>query len=304
MILLGLQEVLYWDEIPLLKETIRRLLEQYHPDAGNHAEYEKARDAFYKSTILGKEDFRRRIDNYKKNGKPVWVSGRGQRLDDIAPEALKRAFRYVSVERGRELAQRPRGSWAEAYAARVLGDAPQQILELTVGAGGGTGAVAAKMRERDAMIGVDIDFVCAKNADAIGRYYGVDLLGMCCSLWELPFEDGSFSVVCCVKGLNECREVPTILREAARVLMPGGRMVMVLQGRTGYAYRSLFELFGIGEEEGLAYLRAARLYSTVEDTDAILRPLGIIKIDSQSFGNEGYLVEYEKRCEGDQSREA
>lgn len=297
MVLLGLQEVLYWDEIPPLKSAIHSLLEQYHPNAGNFAEYEKARDAFYTSSIHGKEDFRRRIDNYKRNGRPVWVSGRIQWINDIAPEDLKRAFRYVSPERGRELAERPRGSWAEAYAARVLGDAPQRILELTVGAGGGTGAVAANMREQDAMIGVDIDFLCAKNADAIGRYYGVDLLGICCNLWELPFEDGSFSVVCCVKGLNECREIPTILREAARVLMPGGRMVMVLQGRTGYAYRSLFNLFGIGEEEGLSYLRDARLYSTPEDLEKTLKPFGVLKTYEQTLKNGDVLVEYAKTGE-------
>ena len=70
-IFLGLQEVLYWNEIPLLRENICRLLNQYRPDARNHAAYEKARDEFYKNTIRSKEDFRKRIDYYKKNGKPV-----------------------------------------------------------------------------------------------------------------------------------------------------------------------------------------------------------------------------------------
>lgn len=294
MIFLGLQEVLYWNEIPLLRETFARLLEQYRPNAQNHTEYEKARDAFYKSTIRNKEDFRQRIENYKRNGKPVWVSGRSEYFADILPEQMERAFRYVGKERGRQLAERPRGKWAEPYVEKVLGDAPQKILELTVGAGGGTGAVASKMREQDTMVGVDIDFLCAKNADAIGRYYDVNLLGMCCNLWQLPFAEDSFSVICCLNGLNECREIPTILWEAARVLMPGGKMVMTL-GANGYEkYRSLFELFEIGEEEGLMYLKEARLYSTPKDVDDIMKTLGMLQLDDRLLENDGHLVEYIK----------
>lgn len=294
MVFLGLQEVLYWNEIPLLRETFDRLLDQYRPNAQNHAAYEKARDEFYKSTILGKEDFHKRIDNYKRNGRPVWVSGGSEYFAEISPEQMAKAFRYVQKERGRELAERPRGKWAEPYAEKVLGDTPQRILELTVGAGSGTGAVASKMREQDTMVGVDIDFICAKNADAIGRYYKANLLGICCNLWQLPFSNESFSVICCQNGLNECREVPTILQEAARVLMPGGKMVMTL-GANGYEkYRSLFELFEIGEEEGMMYLREARLYSTPEEIDNIMKPLGMVKSDDRSLENGGHLVEFIK----------
>ena len=295
VIFLGLQEVLYWNEMPILRENICRLLNQYRPDAQNHAAYEKARDEFYKNTIRSKEDFRKRIDYYKKNGKPVWVSGRNEYFNEISPEQMEKAFRYVRKERGRELAERPRGKWAELYAEKVLGNTPQKILELTVGAGGGTGAVAGKMREQDTMIGVDIDFVCAKNADSIGRYYDVNLLGLCCNLWQLPFPDESFSVICCQNGLVECREVPTILMEAVRVLMPGGKMVMTM-GANGYkSYRNLFELFEIDEEEGLMYLRDARLYSTPDEIDNILKPLGIIKSDDRLLENGGHLVEFIKQ---------
>lgn len=295
MILLGLQEVLYWEEISLLKETISRFMEEYKPNAQSHEAYEKARDTFYKTTICGKEDFLRRIENYKRNGKPIWVSGRNEYWDDISFDRLERAFCYVSEERGQDLANRPRGKWAGLYAEKVLGDTPQKILELTVGAGGGTGAVAGKMRKEDRMIGVDIDFVCAKNADGIGRHFGVSLLGMCCSLWSLPFPDESFSVICSQRGLHECREIPAILLEAARVLIPGGRIVLTL-GENGYQmYKGLFELFDIGEEEGLKCLKDARLYSTLEDVDYILRSSGVVRIDYQSLETGGCLVEYEKK---------
>ena len=144
------------------------------------------------------------------------------------------------------------------------------------------------------MLGVDIDFLCAKNADAIGRYYGVRLLGVCCSLWQLPFPENSFSAVCCLNGLNECREVPTILREAVRVLAPGGRMVLTMASSGYEKYQDLFALFHISRQEGLDLLRRARLYAAPEDVDAVLQPLGLRKVDGQVLEGGGVLAEYEK----------
>lgn len=124
MILLGLQEVLYWDEMSFLKQTISRLMEQYQSNEQQHEAYEEARDAFYKRTIHGKEDFFQRIENYKRTGKPIWVSGRNEYCDEISSNRFERAFRYVSEERGQFLANRPRGKWVNAYAQKIVGDMP------------------------------------------------------------------------------------------------------------------------------------------------------------------------------------
>ncbi len=294
MIFLGLQEVPYWEEIPQLQETFQRLLEAYKPNAQNHGAYEAARNAWYRSTIHGKEDFCRRVERYRACGRPIWVTGHSPSMADLSPEQMDRAFLYAGEDRGQVLAQRPRSPWLEDYAERVLQDSPQRILELTVGAGGGTCAVAARMREADSMIGVDIDFLCAKNADAIGRFYGARLLGVCCSLWQLPFPENSFSAVCCLNGLNECREVPAILQEAVRVLVPGGRMVLTMAASGYEKYRDLFTLFHISQQEGLDLLQEARLYAAPEDVDAMLQSLGMHKTDGQVLENGGVLAEYEK----------
>lgn len=45
-------------------------------------------------------------------------------------------------------------------------------------------------------------------------------------LYALPFDDGAFSLVVCRNGLHRLPQPVPVLKEAARVLSPGGRMVV------------------------------------------------------------------------------
>ena len=41
------------------------------------------------------------------------------------------------------------------------------------------------MKPEDLYIGVDIDFLCVKNADAITKYLGINGVGIATSLWNI-----------------------------------------------------------------------------------------------------------------------
>ena len=212
------------------------------------------------------------------------------------------SFRHVTKENGTrhvEMSERARLGWAAQhlshYAEKICSPTEKEhkIMEMTVGAGVGTNAIVRSMTDEMFYMGVDIDFVCAKNADAIGRYYGKNAIGICSSLWNLPFSDNLFDVVCSHFGFDECREIPTILKEAVRVLKPGGRFVSVSRHNVWLRRHEIFEDYDIGESGALELMRKARLYTDFEQFDVLAGEAGLVKIDYIPFEN-WYLVEYRK----------
>lgn len=295
MVISELNEVLYWSDIDRLleKETAWWDLP--------YEEYKEKKAAFYRETIPTKEELLRRFAFYKEHGQPRWISGRHQKIDELTPAFLEEAFWYASEPNGKERAakaEEAEASWADHlpfYADCVLSaNIPDRtILELTVGAGVGPAAILRRMTNADRYIGVDIDFRCAKNADVLGRHYGVNALGLCCSVWELPFDDGMFSVVCSHFGLDECRENPTILKEAVRVLKPDGKLVLTSRVSTFRRHHEMFERYGVDETQALELLKGVRLYADLKALDALAADCGLTKTAYREF-NWKYVVEYRK----------
>ena len=140
----------------------------------------------------------------------------------------------------------------------------------------------------------DIDFICAKNADAFANYYEVNGLGIATSLWNLPFNDQMFTSVCSNTGLEECREIPTIISEAYRVLIPGGRIVLRCIDADKAQGRNLFQTYGFSTEEMISMLKKVRLYSNVENVEELLLSCGFKMIARETDKDLGYIIVYEK----------
>lgn len=297
-------DILYWADYEPFSRFCRELDRQY--DIRNPAEYDKRReerDAFYRRTIPTKEAFVRRFQWYALHGKPCWVEGHHKQVNELTAEDLMRSYHYASDQNGAErvsAAEKARRGWASqhlpCYAAKVCTpthNGTHKIMEMTVGAGVGTNAIVRSMTEDMTYVGVDIDFICAKNADAIGRYYGKNAIGMCASLWHLPFEDNLFDVVCSHFGLDECREIDTILNEATRVLKPGGKLVLVSRHNGWLRRHTIFETYGIGESQALDLMRQVRLYADFEQLDTLVTERGFVKNDYVPF-EQWYVAEYKK----------
>jgi SAM-dependent methyltransferase len=112
---------------------------------------------------------------------------------------------------------------AERYAA-VLPELRGRVLDV----GAGDNALIRLYRKQRGGAG---------NDDAAERSVGVDVVDwgadtqLVPSSDRLPFEDASFDTVCFVACLNHIPERLGALKEAHRVLRPGGRVVATMIGR-------------------------------------------------------------------------
>lgn len=296
-------DILYWEDYEPFARFVRELELKY--DIRNPKEYERwreERDAYYRRTIPTKEDFIKRFEQYALHGKAQWVKGRHRLINEFTEEELMNSFHFASDKNRTphiEMLEKARLGWASnhlPYYAEKVCDAfskPLRIMEMTVGAGVGTNAIIRTMTSDMYYVGVDIDFVCAKNADVIGRIFQKNALGLCASLWYLPFEDELFDVVCSHFGLDECREIPAILDEAARVLKPGGKLILVSRHSAWIRRHEIFEKYDIHEAQALELMKHVRLYADFEQLESLVKERGFVQKDYVPF-DKWYVVEYHK----------
>lgn len=299
MVLNALDEVLFWDNIPLLKNFIYQNVLRNYPQ--NPEAFYAEKDMFIKQHIPDQGTFLSKLAYYSKFGTATWVSGRNRLNDDIDMNSMIKAIKTSSrIENGRDKAiqasewQKINPEFWTFYSDNVLHRDSNYTLELTIGAGGGTNAVMANMRDSDYYMGVDIDFVCAKNADALARHYGINGLGIATSLWNLPFDDNMFTSVCSNAGLEECREIPTILTEAIRVLAPKGRITIRCLNKEKSSLYSYFEKYGITPLEAREWLCKVRLFAHVNQVKELLESNGLSCVAQKDDERLGHIIVFEK----------
>lgn len=112
--------------------------------------------------------------------------------------------------------------WRRRAVARVAAWAPARVLDVATG----SGALAAAMRTRcpSARMIVGADFCEALLRRGQGR--GADVL-LTADGMRLPFADASFDVVTVAFGLRNMASWPGAARETARVLRPGGHVLVL-----------------------------------------------------------------------------
>ena len=117
-----------------------------------------------------------------------------------------------------------------ALVLEMVGDAPGTILDVACGAGLVTLPLAAAGRR---VVGVEINAAVCRYA----RRNGIEAIRG--DVFDLPLAEGVADVVLNVEFAQENRPeaLDRLLRELARVLRPGGRLVMVWSNRRGLVHR-------------------------------------------------------------------
>ena len=296
-----MNEILFWNDIPSYLDFINELETKLNPNklVEDRRKWADEMAAFILRKIPTKQDFLDRIAEYERKGKPVSVTSRNPSCGNLSLEQLKKADQNARF-RGKERADIVEQAIANRvtdyvgfYVEHIFKQPQENIFEMTIGAGFGTVSVVRSMRENDFYTGVDIDFKCAKNADGILKHYDKPGYGMATSLWNLPFDDETFSVVCSYMGLDECREVPTILTEAARVLEPNGRIVLACDNTKYRRLKRCFDLYGFTEAEATECCRRIRLYVNHAQLSDEMHRLGFAETAYYQSNNR-YVVEYTK----------
>ncbi len=296
-----MNEILFWDDIPSYLNFTEELETKLNPNtiAEDRRKWADEMAACILREIPTKQDFLDRIAEYERNGQPVSITSRNPSCGNLSLEQLKKAdqnARFRGKERA-DIVEQAIAKWAKDhvcfYVEHILKQPQENIFEMTIGGGFGTASVVRSMRENDFYTGVDIDFKCVKIADSILKHYDKHGYGIATSLWNLPFDDKTFSVVCSYMGLDECREVPTILKEAARVLKPNGRIVLVC-GNTKYSrLKRCFDLYGFDEAEATECCRRLRLYVDHTQLSDEMHRLGFAET-AYYQADTSYVVEYTK----------
>jgi SAM-dependent methyltransferase len=142
---------------------------------------------------------------------------------------------------------------------------------LDVGTGDGTYAIAAAAQGAE-VTGIDPspDMLAAAAQRATDRGVELDLRPGVAE--QLPVEDGSFDVVLAVTVLCFVGDPARAVREMARALAPGGRLVLADLGRwsTWAAWRRTKQVFGSTAWRGVRFWSRRELAALVEGAGLVV----------------------------------
>ena len=170
----------------------------------------------------------------------------------------------------------PLGSFVESTERQMIGDLARPMRgERALDLGCGTGAYARwLLQEGLTVVGVDIS---AGMLDAARRKTPAGATFVQADLLHLPFDSGQFDLALCNVVLEFAPSPAGVLREALRVLKPGGRLVAGLIGGNGPWARKYAER---GRADASSVYRYAHFFSYAEAT----RLAGIEFPDETRFG--------------------
>jgi demethylmenaquinone methyltransferase / 2-methoxy-6-polyprenyl-1,4-benzoquinol methylase len=114
-------------------------------------------------------------------------------------------------------------AWKQAFVAAIAASPRETLLDLA----GGTGDIAFRALAAGAgrviLSDINPSMLQVAQGRALDRGHAARLGFLCADAEHLPLPDRSVEKVSIAFGLRNCTDKPAVLREARRVLRPGGR---------------------------------------------------------------------------------
>ena len=186
--------------------------------------------------------------------------------------------------------------WKRAFVAAIAAGPRDALLDLA----GGTGDVAFLALDRGAggavLSDVNPSMLRVAQDRALSRGLAAGLSFVCADAERLPFPDRAVEKVSIAFGLRNCTDKPAVLREARRVLKPGGRFHCLEFSRVevaalaplydAWSFRVLPALGArvAGDADSYRYLaESIRTFPDQEDLAAMLRAAGLERVAWRSL---------------------
>jgi SAM-dependent methyltransferase len=165
-----------------------------------------------------------------------------------------------------------------ATAVHLRGE--QQVLEVACGPGEFTRFIAGRLSGSGFVIGLDGSVSMMERA--VRNNSHIRAVYMLAEPLQLPFNNGTFDVVCCFAGLQLIKEPIGVLAEMVRVLSPGGLIAVLTScGRESLLLRKGLELG--------AKISGVRVFDRSAITTYLV-DAGLMEIDQQVHGISQFVT--------------
>lgn len=180
----------------------------------------------------------------------------------------------------------------KAYAVMVANVQPgQRVLDIAGGTGDLARAFAKKAGDGGQVVLTDINEAMLRTGRDRLLDAGLALPTVACDAEALPFASGQFDLVSVAFGLRNMTHKDRALREMARVLKPGGRLLVLEFSQVAPPLRKLYDLYSFnvlprlgklvaGDDASYRYLaESIRMHPSQEELKTLMKEGGFGHVD-------------------------
>jgi len=180
----------------------------------------------------------------------------------------------------------------KAYTVLVANSQPgDQVLDIAGGTGDMAQAFAKQVGPTGCVVHTDINLAMLKMGRDRLTDHGVLLPTLVCDAEQLPFTDQRFNLVCVAFGLRNMTHKDRALREMARVLKPGGKLLVLEFSKVApplskvydwYSFQVLPRLGKMVADDGASYQYLAesiRMHPDQQSLKTLMQANGLAHVD-------------------------
>ncbi|MGP1425377.1 MAG: bifunctional demethylmenaquinone methyltransferase/2-methoxy-6-polyprenyl-1,4-benzoquinol methylase UbiE [Ottowia sp.] len=198
----------------------------------------------------------------------------------------------------------------KAYAVMVANVQPgQRVLDIAGGTGDLARAFAKKAGVSGQVVLTDINEAMLRTGRDRLLDAGLALPTVACDAEALPFASGQFDLVSVAFGLRNMTHKDRALREMARVLKPGGRLLVLEFSQVAPPLRKLYDLYSFnvlprlgklvtGDEASYRYLaESIRMHPAQEELKSLMKECGFGHVDYHNMTGGVVALHVGVKCE-------
>ena len=180
----------------------------------------------------------------------------------------------------------------KAYTVMVANLKPgDQVLDIAGGTGDMAQAFAAKVGGTGTVVHTDINLAMLRQGRDRLTDEGLLLPTTVCDAEQLPFPDQSFNLVCVAFGLRNMTHKDRALREMARVLKPGGKLLVLEFSKVAPPLSKVYDWYSFqvlprlgkmvaGDDASYRYLaESIRMHPDQSTLKALMQESGFAHVD-------------------------